>query len=307
MRWRKLIGLLIPLLASVVAGQGADAPPRIESASTPEAEPARLSGVLGVTLASHYFFRGIRQENQGLILQPSLELNYSLFEGGAGVLTSSTLTLGAWNSVHNGPSGSHGSLKHWYESDLYAGVGVGLFGCGKASAIYTAYTSPNDAFPTVQEVALGLSYDDKPLWGGDWFSGLQPSATVALEYEGQADLGTDRGIYAELALQPAFTVDLGADLPLTLAAPITLGCSLHDYFERNGRDDTFGYLDVGFAASLPVRLRRPTGKSDSGLGRFGSWTLSAGVDLLFFGDNTRAINGGDELKVIGSVALTCAF
>ena len=159
----------------------------------------------------------------------------------------------------------------------------------------------------MQEVALGLSYDDKAMWGGDWFSGMQPAVTVALEYEGQADFGTDRGIYAELGVQPAFTVDLGADLPLTLALPITLGCSLHDYFERSGRDDTFGFVDVGFAASLPVRLRRPVGQGDSGLGRFGRWTVSAGVELLFLGDNTQAINGGDEVEVIGSVALTCAF
>ena len=102
MRWHVLVTLPIPWLASMVSGQGAEDLPVAAVSAAPEAELSRLSGVFALTAVSQYFFRGILQENQGLILQPSLELNYSLFEGGTGALTSSTLTLGAWNSVHNG-------------------------------------------------------------------------------------------------------------------------------------------------------------------------------------------------------------
>ena len=305
MRWLLFATVSVPALAGVVATQDTVATAPTEDSVVTAPEPSRLFGALGLTLTSHYFFRGILQENQGLILQPSLELNCRWFADSTAAISSSTLTLGTWNSVHDGPTGARGDIEHCYESDIYAGLGVGLCERGKGSLTYTAYTSPNDAFPTVHEVALALSYDDSTLWGGG-FRGVQPAATVALEFAGQADQGEHRGVYAELTLQPAHTIELGADLPLTLTASVTLGCSLHDYYERGGRDESFGYLDLGLAASLPLKLRRPRSALAS-TASLGAWSLTAGVDLMLLGDNTQAINTGDAVAVIGSVGLTCAF
>ena len=69
-----------------------------------------VTGSLGVDVASQYFFRGIRQEVKGAIVQPFMELNFNVFDGeGSGTLESLDLTLGVVNSRHDGPSVSGGA------------------------------------------------------------------------------------------------------------------------------------------------------------------------------------------------------
>ena len=51
-----------------------------------------------------YFFRGIKQETEDLILQPYGELGVKLVDQ-AGALTSLTVTGGIWNSLQTGPTG----------------------------------------------------------------------------------------------------------------------------------------------------------------------------------------------------------
>jgi hypothetical protein len=59
----------------------------------------------GVDWTSAYFFRGIKQETEDLILQPYGEVGVKLVDQ-AGALTALTLTGGVWNSLHTGPTGS---------------------------------------------------------------------------------------------------------------------------------------------------------------------------------------------------------
>ena len=64
----------------------------------------RLSISAGVDWTSAYFFRGIKQETEDLILQPYGELGVKLVDQ-AGALTALTVTGGFWNSLHTGPTG----------------------------------------------------------------------------------------------------------------------------------------------------------------------------------------------------------
>lgn len=266
----------------------------------PAASP--FSTTLAVSIASQYFFRGLQQEDRGLIAQPGLELGARLFEAEHGFLTSATLTLGIWNSLHSGPTGTRGGRDGWYESDFYIGVGVAHGGLG-LGVTYTAYAYPNGAATTVEELSASLAWDDGSVWSGDLFSGLRPSALVAVELDGQADAGLGRGTYAELSINPGLSVasrsrSAGSSRPqFEVAMPVTLGLSLDDYYERGARDRTFGYLDLGLALSVPLPLPR----------RLGEWTVTMALDLLLLGDTTEAFNRGDDFDLVGTLGMTWKF
>jgi hypothetical protein len=86
--------------------------------------------------------------------------------------------------------------------------------------------------------------------------------------------------------------------PVTLTFPASVGLSLSDYYQNaGGSDDTFGFAQIGAKASIP--LGEP--------GRFGTWTLNAGVSVLYLGDHTKAFNNGDDTELIGSIGLQWNF
>lgn len=259
----------------------------------------QVKSSIGVEMTNRYFFRGILQENQGAIVQPSADFVFPLWEGEH---TSWSLNIGIWNSLHDGPTGSGGvGMTIYYELDAYAGIGVDFAENWSASVKYVALTSPNSAFSTVQELDFSASFDDSGLFGEESssFSGVQPSVTVAWELAGQSDGGDDEGIYLEVGIEPAFDLIEDENLSVSASFPVVTGFSLSNYFEdAMGSDDSFGFARGGVSLSttlnfLPARL--------------GSWTLSSGVSLLLLGDNLQTINGGDSSQVILSFGLGVAF
>ena len=129
-------------------------------------------------------FRGIVQETEDLILQPYLNLTVKLYEADQGVLTGINFTTGIWNSLHWGATGDSdlvGDPHNWYEADIIAGFSAVLAKDLTLGVTYTAYTSPNGFFNTVQEIALSASYNDSKLLGA---FALNPSVTLAFELEG---------------------------------------------------------------------------------------------------------------------------
>lgn len=272
-----------------------------------EASSLDMSGAFATAVCSQYYFRGLPQENQGFIVQPSLQLDKPLWAGSEHLIDALSLTMGVWNSLHSGPTGTGGGSEAWFESDFLVG-GNASFGDLRATALYLAYASPNGSFTTLQETTLTLSYDDSALWPGEWFLGLQPSITFAQELRGQNDLGTARGRYLELGVTPGIEFTLRAPRPsddaapaappsLSLTLPIKVGFSLGDYFEADGTDDTFGFVDVAMNLSVPLPLPE----------HLGDWSLVVGVEGLWLGDNAAAQNGGDTFEVIGTVTAVLAF
>jgi hypothetical protein len=287
-----------PALAQTPAPPAATPAPAT-SAPTPPVNTGRLSIGAGVDWTSAYFFRGIKQETEDLILQPYGELTFKLVEN-AGALTALSLTAGIWNSLHTGPSGSDNPTasepKVWYELDGYFKLSAVLFEDLTASAIYTAYLSPNNAFDSVQEIAFGFSYNDAKLLGP---FALNPSLLIAFEFDGQADAGAQEGVYAQLGIAPAYTFLADSTYPLTLSVPLAVGLSLSDYYEfGTGSDDTFGYFSAAATLSVPLAFVPP---------EFGKWVVKGGIQVLFLGDNLKAINDGDEVQVIGSLGLAFTY
>jgi hypothetical protein len=273
------------------------------AAQQPPAGPntGRISITGGIDFPTDYYFRGIVQETEDTIMQPYLNLGIKLYEADQGVLTGVTFTTGVWNSLHWGPTSDPavvGDPNRWYEADVTAGLSATFVKDLTFGVTYTAYTSPSGFFNTVQEIALGLGYNDSKLLGP---FALNPSVLLAFETSGQADAGADEGVYLQLGVAPGLTVLETSTFPLTVTFPVTLGLSVSDYYERigvGGSDDTFGYVAVGVNVAVPLAFIPPG---------FGSWQLKAGLQGLFLGDNLEAANGGDGTEVIGTLGIAFTY
>ena len=299
------VSLLLGLTAGGHAWAQTTTPP---PSATTEAKPAeeakgpntgRVSIGAGVDWTSAYFFRGIKQETEDLILQPYGELTFKLVDS-AGALTSLSLTAGMWNSLHTGDTGSDSLTasepKVWYELDGYFKLSAVILEDFTASVIYTAYLSPNNVFDTVQEVALGFGYNDAKLLGP---YALNPTVFIAFEFDGQADAGASKGVYGQIGIAPGYTFLASSAYPLTLTVPLAVGLSLGDYYEfGTGSDDTFGYFSGGVTLAVPLAFVPP---------EFGKWAVKGGVTVLYLGDNLKAVNDGDEVQVIGTLGLTFTY
>jgi hypothetical protein len=267
-------------------------------AGAPDPNPGNMTVVGGFDVVSNYMFRGIRQHATGVALWPATDLGLTMFSG-EGSVKSVGLNLGIWNSLHTGDSGSDGPTgKLWYESDFYAAVGFGLGGGTSLSATYTAYTSPNNTFTTVKELALKIGVDDSAHLGK---AALKPYALVAFEFDtepgvGQADGGLDAGRYLELGVAPGYAFPRAS-----LAFPTKVGLSLGDYYELNTgtadepafEDSTFGFFSVGAVVTIPL------GPKTS----FGEWAVRGGIEFQALGETTKAFHGGDSSRVIGTFGI----
>jgi uncharacterized protein (TIGR02001 family) len=269
----------------------------------------RFSLEAGVDFTTQYMFRGIFQEDQGFIGQPWVEAGVNLYSSDDAPINSIDFTVGLWNSIHDGPStAAPGFSGDWYEADFYAGLTFGLPANFSFDVTYIRLGAPDlvgdDIF--AQEWDFTVAYDDAELWNTDIpdFTGLQPYITVAVETDGASDgIGNGGDIYIELGIAPAFTLIEHDQYPVTLSIPLTLGFG-DGYYEiatpTGIDDDAFGYFDAGLELSAPLAFMPA---------ETGAWTLTVGMHVLALGDNTKAINDGDDpdVEVIGSVGISVAF
>ena len=264
------------------------------------------SGNIAVTgsvdAVSTYMFRGIRQNATGMAVWPAIDLGFAMYTGD-GRLNSAGINFGSWNSLNTGDTGARGPTgKLWYETDFYSKLTLGFAGGASLAAFYTAYTSPNNTFTTVTEIAFQLAIDDSAYLGR---GALKPYALVAFEFGadpgvGQADRGAHDGRYLELGIVPGYAFPRA-----TLTVPVKVGVSLRDYYELNVgtaaapvfEDNPFGYTSVATVVTVPL----------GGTTTFGAWNVHAGVEFQALGETTKALNGGDGHRVIGSIGFGFAY
>ncbi len=255
-------------------------------AATAQSKPVTFIGA--VDFPTVYFFRGIRQEaDPKFTTFLAGDLGISLLSNGSGSVKSAGINVGTWNALLTGSSGSGGPLDNpFYESDLYAGLTLGLGGNISLTPLFTAYTSPNDAFKTVKEISFKVAQASR----------VAPYALVAFELggddSGQADAGDQQGTYLELGIGPSWPIGGGN---ATVAVPVKLGLSLNNYYENpaTGEDTTFGYIVGGVLFTVPFGG--------------GKWNVHGGVDVYGLGDATKFFNNGDAGQVIGSVGIGMTF
>jgi len=255
----------------------------------------RISLSAGADFSHAYYFRGILQTNKSFVAQPYGDVTFNLYEGENG-LNSVGATLGFWNSFHSRNTVDVSDPTAWYEVDLYGGFTFGLFDSLETGVTYTAYISPNNAFSTVQEISFSFSFDDSELLGD---FALSPSLLLAAEVKGQADGGSNKGVYLQLGVEPGLTLIESENYPVSLSFPLTLGLSISDYYQNStGDDDTFGYFDLGVNVSVPLSFIPAD---------YGSWEVFVRGDFLFLGDNLEAVNDGDAFEAIGTIGISLAY
>jgi hypothetical protein len=285
---------------STAANPAAGAGLAATQATADEGAPAkRVTLTAGVDFVSAYMFRGLFQEDSGFIMPPYADVGVALYNGN-GALKNVTVNGGMWNSIHSGPSGSgNDSIDRsaWYEADYYGAVTFTV-GKWKPGALFTSYTSPNDAFNTVDELAGVLAYDDS----GNAFP-LNPKAIVAFELKGQADGGGgledggSKGTYFEFGVRPVVPLSAHPKYPVSLAIPAKLGLSLNDYYQGPTGSNTFGYFDLGGIISVPLAF----------MNHGSTWDLHSGLDVLWLGDNNKILNGGDRVKPVFTIGVGVVY
>ena len=254
----------------------------------------------GVDFTNQYNFRGIRQNTEGMSIWPFVDVGIPLATGD-GALKAVTLNLGTWNAFNtqiedftnlDGETTSN----TWYESDLYATLGLG-FGPTVLSFNYTSYTSPANLFNHVKEFGIKVAYDDSGALGG---AALKPYGLVAFELsdDAQADGGASRGTYVELGVAPGY-----AGSRASIAFPIKVGLSASDYYEFGGLapftgdDSKFGYFSIAGIVTVPLGA---------------NFNVHGGAELQTFGENLKIYNGfGDDndssVAGIASIGLGFSF
>jgi hypothetical protein len=242
-----------------------------------------VTGALDVV--NQYNFRGIRQNSEGVSIWPYVDFGFTPYRGD-GSLKTVGLNLGTWNAFHSQINeDDFGTGNKWYESDLYATLGLG-FGATALAFTYTSYTSPADLFSHVKELAVKLSFDDSAALGS---GALKPYGLVAFELDdaGQADAGDAKGTYLEFGVAPGY-----AGSRASLAVPIKVGLSASDYYEFGLPEDSkFGYFSIAGIVTVPLGAHA---------------NIHFGGEFQAFGDNLKTYNDQDTVG-IGSIGLGFAF
>jgi len=277
-------------------GMGALAAVLAAGPATAAVNSGKVSFSLGTDATTAYFFRGILQERDGLIMQPYGEVSFSLYENEGAPISSVSLTGGLWASAHSALTGATGGPRALYELDVYGGANVGLFDKLDLGVSYVLYSAPNGAFSNVQEVDFSLGLDDSE-WLGPL--ALNPHALIAIETDGGA-FGPDRGTYAELGIEPAFEMIPWERYPVTLSLPMVAGFSIDDYYEnsRGGSDQGWGYARFGTILSVPLAFIPED---------YGSWSATGGAHIYTFNTNTQTANKGQDPWVVGTWGVSMTY
>ena len=233
---------------------------------------SRLSGTVQADFTNAYLLP--RHPAGGRWLHrrsPGRELYYNLYKSDDGPIRNITVGGGVWNSFHTEETGHQQSPKSLYETDWYPIVSVGLPGNLTLTTIYYWYTSPNDAYRTVQELNFKLGWDDSGALGK---FALAPWINLAVETH-KTSFGPNKGVGLQMGVAPTlYTIPL-ENYPITLKLPLELGLALHDYYEHaNGHENAFGYFAAAGTASVPLAF------VPKGLGNW-SFTATAQGLLLF--------------------------
>jgi hypothetical protein len=239
---------------------------------------AQVAVTGGVDVTNRYSFRGIRQNVGEAAIWPYVDFGGTLATGDGAVKTV-TLNAGTWNSFHTEISdftnldGDISSNK-WYESDLYATLGLGFGGGVSLGTTYTSYTSPGNYWAHIKELAFKVAVDDSATLGK---GALKPYGLVAFELDDNgADGVGSQGIYVELGVAPGVAAGKAA-----VSFPVKIGLSAKDYFVvGTGDDSKFGYFSAAGVVTVPVHPH---------------WNVHGGLEFQAYGDRLKTVNGyGDD-------------
>ena len=253
----------------------------------------------GVDTTNNYYFRGVKQETTGVLVQPSGDFDLCFFHNNKALVSDVRVVGGFFDSIQTvNPSTRIGDSSAWYESDLSGGAGVTVANVLNLDVSYVGFSSPSGSFKASQEVDLRGSLNDHDLWTNTFFSklpnftGFRPYGLYAYELSGhlanRATTGTSGASYLELGVNPGFDVYKHC----VLTVPVKTGFSLDNYYnEGNGLN--FGYVSLGVQLEVPVVEHV---------------SAVVGVDGEFLGSDVKGVNGdGKNVELNGYAGLRFKF
>jgi hypothetical protein len=252
---------------------------------------SRFSGMVQSDFTNVYFFRGILQEKHGFIAQPWGELYFNAFASEEGPIRDVTFGAGVWASFHTKETLAVDGPHSLYETDWYPLLSISFAHNISLTTTYYWYTSPNGAFATAQELNFKLAWDDSETFGR-WAMG--PYVNFAVETRRTA-FGPNEGSGVQMGIGPTlFTFFEGSEMPVTLSAPIELGLAIDDYYEEeDGDENTFGYLNFGLSASVPLAFMP-----------VGDWSFTLTAKGWYLSNTLREVAGHTVYpQVIGSIGV----
>ncbi|MGH6912717.1 MAG: hypothetical protein ACREH3_03305 [Geminicoccales bacterium] len=261
----------------------------IREAETTNPGKTHVAGGLGA--ASADYFRGgfddVPSDLDEIAIGPDLSVVFELWEDQPGPVRDLSLTLGTQNNFADQVQPTDSDIDKWYESNNFAALTARLGRDWLGQVAYTMYGSPNDVSPTGYELSLAGAYRGQNLLGG-----LKPQLKLAKP--------TDRGgVYTELVATPGLTLLEDGAYPITLGVPLTLGVGFDDYYSNAG---TTGFVSAGLSGSVPLAFI----PSD-----YGSWKLTAGVDLILREDDLDDAGGpfddAGNVVPIGKMAISFVY
>lgn len=293
---------------ALAEGEPVEEPAAVEAQAGADDDAGPNHGALSITFDSTfttaYMWRGVINQHNGVIWQPTLELSLNVFEAEEGWVRSVDLGIGTWLSLQSEDAGAYAPGSDGvYETDYYPSLSVAWAGGLTTSFTYYFYTSPNDSFDTIEEVAIDLAYDDSELLGA-W--AMNPTATLSFESK-SSSFGDGKGASLELGIEPGAEVALPFDeagkYPVAITVPLKLGLSVDGYYADGSRDETFGYFLFGLHATLPVACVPE---------RFGVLSLTNGFDVWVVNDAIEAYTSdefgvGDPVFPVWTTSLTLEY
>jgi len=226
------------LLATIAAGATSPL-----SGQQGQASPSRVTGAIGLDLASRYTFRGYELDARGAVFQPSVAVDYALVSRTSGPVKGLTAGATAWSSLHANTRAYPGDLG-WFEVDLGLFVSAALSNGWTTDLVYTSYLAPDGAFDEVHELGLALQVGELDVGGA---LTVAPRVLVAQELHHRAG---NEDTYLEL----------GSDIALPVTQfvrwtmPLTLGMSLNDFYEdESGNNQWFGFFGSGLEAAADLQ------------------------------------------------------
>ena len=246
LRVRTLVLAAVALMASAPALADEAAP---EAAAEPEGPLSRLSGSFQADFTNVYFFRGILQERDGFIAQPWGELYYSLYKSEDGFIRDFSIGGGVWASFHTEETRADHGPTSLYETDWYPVISLEFPHSVSLTTIYYFYTSPNDAFDTVEELNFKLAWDDSET--------LRSLRGAALDQPGDRDpphvLRRQGGRRPPDGHRADPLRDRRRELPGDRHGAARDRLRDRRLLRARGRhENPFGYLSFGLSASVPL-------------------------------------------------------
>jgi len=249
---------------------------------------------IGITtdFLTQYFYRGYNVVSKGWIVQPAIDLSYTVFD--ANGLTITPHVAGWFNVIEEkGPN----DPQHLAEADLFTGVAFG-YANFELLVDYNFQGYPSrfgiaQGSGQIQEVALVLSYDDNSHWpDASPLAGINPHVGYYREIEDRND--DDKNAYLELGVEPTLQDFPIAARAVTVSFPLVVGLSADGYYtDASGHNETLGYWLAGIKASVALDAH---------------WTLVGEVDYLRL-ESTSVLdaNGGNGDEVIARIGIALSL